>query len=99
MRPRRTRRRSRCRGRCARSALRCTVRAAWELRRRLTLPGCPLPRFRPPATDRASFGGGVLAAAEALAVPLMPWQELVALSALEHDDDGQLCYRDVGVST
>jgi hypothetical protein len=58
----------------------------------------PTPRFQVPATDRPSYGGSLVKAAEALGVPFMGWQEHVATVALEHED-GQLAYRDVIVST
>src|SRR6266566_3187651 len=58
----------------------------------------PPPRFGVPQTDRPSYGGSLVAAAAALGVPLMGWQEHVAGVALEHDG-GQLAYRDVAVAT
>jgi phage terminase large subunit-like protein len=64
-----------------------------------SLPRSSSPRFAVPATDRPSYGDALAKTAELLKVPLMPWQELVAGVALEHDQDGQLAYRDVVVST
>jgi phage terminase large subunit-like protein len=56
------------------------------------------PRFAVPATDRASFGPALGEVAEALGWSLLPWQETVARTALEHVG-GKLQYRDVAVGT
>ncbi len=58
----------------------------------------PPPRFQVPATDRRSHGGALVATAKALGFQPMPWQELVAMAALEHEG-GRLAYRDVAIST
>ena len=63
------------------------------------LLGSPIPRFGTARTDgRPSHGGQVAAVAEALGLPLMPWQRHVADVALEHED-GKLCFRDVVIGT
>jgi phage terminase large subunit-like protein len=67
-------------------------------KRRRSLRPYPIPRFAVPATERPSYGGSLVAAAAALGIPLMGWQEYVGEVALEHDG-GQLAYRDVVVST
>lgn len=58
------------------------------------------PRF---ATERdlsrESYGAAVGAAARALGMPLMPWQQLVADVGLEVDADGKPAYRQVIFST
>lgn len=58
----------------------------------------PTPRFSVPATNRPSLGATVASTAEQLGVELMPWQQLVATTGLEHES-GSLAYRDVTVST
>lgn len=60
--------------------------------------GSPTPRFAVRATDRSSFGPAVIDTARALGIDPLPWQELVAHVALEHDD-GQLAYRACAIST
>ena len=60
-----------------------------------SLPGC-LPRWATPRSDRPTRGGEVAKIAEALGQPLMPWQRLVADTALEFDPGtGRLVYREV----
>lgn len=48
---------------------------------------------------RKTYGPAVGAAAKALGMPLMPWQQLVADVGLEVDSDGKPCYREVIFST
>lgn len=56
---------------------------------------CP-PRFATPRTpSRKTLGGTAAKIAIALNQPLMPWQQLVADTCLELDDDGNLVYREV----
>jgi Terminase large subunit, T4likevirus-type, N-terminal len=60
---------------------------------------CP-PRFATPRTpERKTLGGRVARIAEALGLPLMPWQRLVADVALELTPEGRLVHREVVVLT
>lgn len=63
-------------------------------------PGGCVPRFATQRNpDRKTYGPAVAAAAKALGLPLMPWQQLVADVGLEVDDDGKPVYREVIFST
>lgn len=56
-------------------------------------------RFATPRTEsRRTHGGQVAKLAEALRLPLMPWQRQVFDTALEIDDDGRYVYREVIVT-
>lgn len=57
---------------------------------------CP-PRFATARSDRSTHGGALVGTAARLGSSLMPWQLLVADTALEHDA-GRLAYRDVVVT-
>jgi phage terminase large subunit-like protein len=56
------------------------------------------PRWATERTGRESYGSNVAEVALALGFELLDWQRLVVDVALEHDDDGRLVYREVGVS-
>jgi hypothetical protein len=61
----------------------------------ISLTDCP-PRFATRRRhERRTFGGAVAQIATTLGTPLDPWQRFVADVALEVDDEGRLCYRDV----
>lgn len=57
---------------------------------------CP-PRFSTPRSGRPSHGPALVGTAARLGAGLMPWQELVAATALEHEG-GRLAYRDVVIT-
>jgi Terminase large subunit, T4likevirus-type, N-terminal len=60
---------------------------------------CP-PRFATPRTpERPTLGGRVAKVAHALDLPLMPWQRLVADTALELSPEGRLIHREVVILT
>jgi phage terminase large subunit-like protein len=55
------------------------------------------PKWATERTDRPTYGGKVAEVAAVLGIELLPWQRLVVDVALEHDGNGRLAYRDVGV--
>lgn len=57
----------------------------------------PPPRSATAGTDRETYGAALADVAQALGLPLMPWQRHVCDVALEHVG-GLFAYRDVGVS-
>ena len=57
----------------------------------------PPPRWATERTDRPTYGPMVAEVADALGLPLLPWQRQVVDTALEHDS-GRLVYRDVAVA-
>lgn len=57
---------------------------------------CP-PRFATSRSERSTYGPALVDTAARLGTALMPWQRLVADTALEHDA-GRLAYRDVTVT-
>lgn len=57
---------------------------------------CP-PRFATGRSGRSTYGGALVGTASRLGATFMPWQEVVADTALEHEA-GRLAYRDVVVT-
>lgn len=61
------------------------------------MPAECLPRFATPRARRASHGAALRSTAGQLGLTFMPWQEMVAATALEHSG-ARLSFRDVGVT-
>lgn len=65
---------------------------------RSSLPDCS-PRWATPrSADRRTLGAAAGAVARQLGTPFMPWQQQVADVALELDDAGRFCFREVGLT-
>ena len=60
---------------------------------------CPARYATPRTPSRRTLGGVAAKVAKLLGQPLMPWQQQVADVALELDDNGNLCYRELVLTT
>src|SRR5262245_42723367 len=56
------------------------------------------PRWATPRSGRQTYGGNAGEVALALGFELLDWQQQVVDVALEHDEEGGLVYREIGVS-